>query len=329
MRSIDYATHQGRFFFFQDTISSIGTCATSRQAYMTALRLNIFSNFPTMSTTWCLDDDACAAVKPGGREEASEAETDVTNSITESELRESDLEDDSDTELIARAEVLYKEEKILAAARLLRTVKDSSLLSSFHTGILDLAVASENAISDVVGPPVVGSGWTKQGERHGKRPTNIYNKLDEHNRLTSRIETPIEASLLIPLLSVFNETDLYETWIPHSTMPRIGVQKSKKLAHSGKANQIIQLVIDVPWPLYTREAIINALVIDEIDDQGYIVVRLNSLDSGLSVPPLEPYTERVDFDGTILFRACPDDHELLVNHKYETMEPLVLVTFKV
>jgi hypothetical protein len=274
------------------------------------------------------EDVAAPVVKLDGMERTTDAET-------ESEMNESEIDDRSndfnvidDTELIARAEVLSKEEKILEAARLLRKVKDSSLLSSFHKDILDLADDCEKALSDLLGPPDNGSGWTKQGGNDGKRPTNIYNKLDEHNRLTSRIETPIEASLLVPLLSVFNETDLYETWIPHSSMPRIGVQKSKRLALSGRANQIIQLVIDVPWPLYTREAIIHTTAVDDVDDQGYIVVRLNSLLSGPDVPPLEPYVERVEFDGTILFRACPEDHELLENYKMETEEPLVLVTFK-
>ena len=263
----------------------------------------------------------------------TETETDsfATPCGSEGDQEEAKLNDLDLTanELIARAEVLNKEEKVCEAARLLKKVQDPGLLSSFHQDIVTVADECDKAVSDLIGPPGEGSGWTKQGENHGSRPTFIYNKLDEFNRLTSRIETPIEASLLVPLLSVFNETDLYEKWIPYSNIPKIGVQKSNLLEQSGRANQIIQLVVDVPWPLYTREAIIHAVAIDDIDDQGCIIVRLKNLDDGPVVPPLEPRTERVEFDGTILFRACPDDHELLVNHERKTDEPLVLVSFKV
>lgn len=234
----------------------------------------------------------------------------------------------SDADLIARAEVLYQEDKLLEAARLLRKVKDDRLVSPLHSDILQLAEKCDTSLADLIGLPGEGSGWTKQGESHGSRPTNIFNKLDEQNRLSSRIETPIEASLLVPLLSVFNETSMYQSWMPSSQIPPIGVRESNKLEQTGRANQLIQVVVDVPWPLYTREAIIRGLAVDDIDEQGCIFVRLSPEFEGPKVPPLKPFHERVDFDGGILFRSCPEDHELLKRMTRLSEEPLVLVSFK-
>ena len=254
-------------------------------------------------------------------------ETESTSSTAES-TRDASIrpERKSDSEYMAHAEALFGEEKVLAAARQLRLVQDPSCLSQQHETILALADEFENAIADLTGPP--SSDWTKQGESHGSRPTAIYYKFDDDCNLTCRIETPIEASLLVPLMSVLNETDLYQTWIPYNRMPRIGVQKSQRLEQNGRANQTIQIVCDVPWPMQAREVIIQAVAVDEIDDQGYVVVRMNSLTEGPAVPPVDPTVERIDFAGAFLFRACPPDHELLVNHKTKGSEPMILVSFK-
>ena len=272
------------------------------------------------------EDEDAPVVKPKLDREATVSESETSFESYKTTMI-SEIENDED--LIARAEVLYQEDKLLEAARLLRKVKDDSLLSSIHKNMVKLAEKCEVSLADLIGAPEEGSGWTKQGESHGSRPTNIYYKLDEHNRITSRIETPIEASLLVPLLSVFNETSMYQSWMPASQIPRIGVRESNKLEQTGRANQLIQVVVDVPFPLWTREAIIRGMAVDDIDEQGCIFVRLSPEFEGPKVPPLKPYYERVDFDGSILFRSCPEDHELLKRMNHVTKEPLVLVSFKV
>lgn len=222
---------------------------------------------------------------------------------------------------------LYEEEKILDAARLLLKMEHRDKLPEKYRSIIDLAEEFENAIADITGPPDESSDWTKQGEHQGKWPTLLYNKFDEEVRLSVRIETPIEASLLVPLLSVLNETDAYDTWMPSFKLPKAGLQESNQLECAGRADQTVQLLFDLPWPLAKKEVIIHAVAVDEIDTQQYIVVRLNTLKEGHPVvPPLAKGVDRVDFNGAILFRACPPDHELLANHTSD--EPLVLVSFK-
>jgi hypothetical protein len=50
------------------------------------------------------------------------------------------------------------------------------------------------------------------------------------NKLTARLETPIEPNLLVPLLSVFNESSLYSTWLPRWERPmKVGVRESDLL----------------------------------------------------------------------------------------------------
>jgi hypothetical protein len=249
--------------------------------------------------------------------------------------------------LFQQVEALYEEEKLLEAARLLRTFLQEEG-NSFHQlneryrHILAEAQEMENAIADIVGPP--SDQWNRQSSTSSssssggkyRRPTVIYTKFDPDWKLTCRIETPIEASLLVPLLSVLNETDLYDTWIPSWRFPKIGVSQSQKLHHSGKANQLVQIVCDVPWPLRTREVIVQATAVDEIDERGYIVIRLNTLNEQQqqqhpAVHEKDPELVRVDFDGAILFRACPLDHELrkdLDTNDPLSQEALVLVSFK-
>lgn len=244
-----------------------------------------------------------------------------------------------DDPLLQQVDTLYQEEKLLEAARLLRNIlanKTIQQLTEHYQHILTEAQEMEQAIADIVGPP--NEEWNRQsstastGREH--RPTVIYTKFDENWKLTCRIETPIEASLLAPLLSVLNETDLYDTWIPSWRFPKIGISESNKLHHSGKANQLLQIVCDVPWPLRTREVIVQATAVDEIDERGYIVIRLNTLDENHSHPAVhekDPEVVRVDFEGAILFRACPLDHELRMTMDQESsssQEPLVLVSFK-
>lgn len=267
--------------------------------------------------------EAAKLRKPKRSETVETESSSLTGSDTTPDS--SPLSDDS--ELISQAEALFEEEKVLAAARLLRNVKDSSLLKTSHKAILTLADELENAISDLTGPP--SAGWTKQGESQGsRRPTVIYYKFDEDCNLTCRIETPIEASLLVPLLSVLNETDLYSTWVPYNRMPRLGLCKSVRLEQAGRANQTVQIVCDVPWPMQGRDVIIHAVAVDEIDEQGSIVVRMNSIAEGPAVPPVDPGIERIDFEGALLFRVCPPDHELLAKRETKSTEPMFLVSFK-
>ena len=69
-------------------------------------------------------------------------------------------------------------------------------------------------------PVEEGSGWTKQSESHGDRDFFVYYQVGKDtNKLFCRIESSIESSLLVPLLSVFNESSLYQEWMPSWKKP--------------------------------------------------------------------------------------------------------------
>ena len=228
--------------------------------------------------------------------------------------------------LIAQAEHEYQEDRLLAAARLLRQVEDESLLKDVHRKMLRTANDCEAFVHSITSSVDHGDGnddapseWKKQGESHGRHDSVIYYKMggEQGNCLTARVETPIPSSLLVPLLSVLNECELYREWLPSFDKPRLGVTKSEKLGQTGRVSQVLAVAMDSPWPLATREVIIGAVAFDDIDAKGDIGVRLKGLHTGSSetdvhIPPPEGGAVRVDFDGGFLFRKCPEDHPALL-----------------
>jgi hypothetical protein len=183
-----------------------------------------------------------------------------------------------------------------------------------------------------LGDPDDASGWKKQAESHGKRDTIIYS-IDDKSQLTCRIETPIETSLLVPLLAVLNETDLYSTWIPSWYIPSVGLRHSEKLQQSSRANQIIKITVNIPWPITGAEIILQTTAVDDIEDRNFIAIRLKSLRTGEGggvVPEPAGGLKRVPTEGAILLRRCPDDHPLLQKSRADYhQEPLILLTFKI
>lgn len=248
----------------------------------------------------------------------------------------------SDQDLIDQAKIRYDEEKLFEAARLLRQVdKDSPLITDFHRKLLRNASICGKAVSELLAPPNKGetggeSQWIKQGQSNGSYPTTIYCKTETGAKLTCRMETPVPTNLLVPLLSVLNESELYGTWIPSWTVPiRLGVKQSKQLINDTRGHQIIQVQCDVPWPMSTREVLMDVMAIDDIDKNGFIVAKMQSLTeesqkhllSGFEVPPAEYGIERIDYDGAVLFRSCPIDHPNYASAKEKFSDDLILLQF--
>jgi len=238
----------------------------------------------------------------------------------------------SDAELTRQAEELHSMERYFLAAKCLKQVSDQSLLEPKHHRIVEMAENAHKAMLDLLEPNPETHGWSKQGESHGHRDTMIHYKVNVDNSLVCRIETPIEASLLLPLLSVFNESDLYKTWMPSWRVPKLGISKSVKLAEMGRGNQIIQVLVDMPFPFANRECIEHAYSVDSIDEDNAIVVKINSLDpgthDGIEVEEPEKGIKRVDLDAGLMIRSCPPDHHLLAKSKalYPPGEKLLLIT---
>jgi hypothetical protein len=195
---------------------------------------------------------------------------------------------------------------------------------------------SRRAVANFLSSPQ--QDWVKQGENHGKYDFTVYYKVEEGARLTCRVESPIPVGLLVPVLSVLNESDLYETWIPYWKRPfRMGVRRSRNIFQDTRGHQVIQVQCDVPWPVAPREALFDVQAVDDIDEHGFIVAKMTSLDEGVAtnllpdsfrIPDLADGTERCDFDGAVLFRACPTDHPDYASTKTKfPNEDLLLLQF--
>lgn len=225
-----------------------------------------------------------------------------------------------DETLIKHADEEFAQERLLASARLLRQVVDANHhFTARHFWILKKAERIERVARDLMTEP--GPEWIKQGESHGTYDTMIYYKIssDGDAKLTARLETPIDQSLLIPLLAVFNETELYTTWMPRWERPiRSGVRKTTVVRQQGRCNQLLLVNTDSPWPFSPREVLIDVVVSDDIDGNGAIVVKLDSAveEDDPDVPPVEKGAVRCIFDGGLLFRKCPKEHPSFEKSKH-------------
>lgn len=248
----------------------------------------------------------------------NEGTTDLPSS-TEKTIAESD---DDFTALLQEAAEEASQERLFRAGRLLRRAPRSQVLPDKHTQWLEMANECERVVDELMEPPrPTKQGWRKQGELHHdfgshKLHTLVYYKLHERSAAIScRIDSTLEPSLLVPLLSVFNESDLYASWMPSWKHPKVGVRHSRKLQEMGRGNQIIHVAADLPFPITNRECIMHCYAVDDIEDRAAIVIKMKSLDPDqlpdLHVPPTESGTVRVDLDAGMLIRACPKDHPVL------------------
>jgi hypothetical protein len=225
-------------------------------------------------------------------------------------------DDMTDEELIVKAMHQRSNEKFLVAAALLRQVRNPTFLTAEHTEILRMADMAQQVYHTLSSMHPEDEGWKRQNEIHGKRDTAIYYKMNG-TRLTCRIETPIEHSLLQPLLSVMNESDLYASWMPNFQHPRLGVKSSTLVAECGRGNQVVSLVIQMPFPISHRESFQHAFAVDAIEEEQHaIIIKIQSLEPGpyppdLVVPKPDWGVVRIDLDAGMLIRACPADHPLL------------------
>lgn len=239
---------------------------------------------------------------------------------------------------LQRSQRLEEESKTLAAAALLDGI-DQTHFQQVHHQIIKEAELFRRLIHDSASSDHSNENsdeWIKQGEEHGGRHDfSIYYKVDTNtNQITCRLETPIEPSLLIPILAVLNESELYSTWIPRYMVPKLEVVKSEKLCQIGRVAQTILVETEVPWPMTKRELILKAVACDDIDNDdctsdnssgglatnndntnSRILVRIQSLDcedngeDGLEILPAEK-SVRIKVDGGFVFEKCPIDHPM-------------------
>ena len=223
----------------------------------------------------------------------------------------------------ARAVALIDDDRLLQAARLLRA-------HDVHVPIIDPRDAADVKLNAFIPKAAVmgdlieslkadprrpGTEWIVQCEHSGRRDVSIYYRMDKETqtKLTARIESPIRKDMLVPFLSVLNESELYKSWLPNWTMPRLRVRRSDKLSQTGRCSQVVLVTVDLPWPFSSRECVLDAWGVDDIDASGDICVLVDSNDPrpndamGTVVPDVdEKSIVRIDFTGGFLFRKLPD-----------------------
>ena len=137
---------------------------------------------------------------------------------------------------------------------------------------------------------------------------------------------------------MFNESDLYSSWMPSFKRPiKVGVSKSQKLKEEGRGNQIIQVTTSLAWPLYDRDLIMHVMAVDAIEDNnssndsdgGCIAIQALSetTNDNPLIPAVEKNAVRIDFSNSMLIRACPPDHPCVVRStNNDDDEPLILLS---
>lgn len=296
----------------------------------------------------------------------AEAEDDAPRFSARNDNPRNNDEDEDDVDLLTKAEEHARQQRILEAARLLSRIQDPRCLQDHHVVILEQARLVEGLIQDhaqrtlldvnssvknndkTTSTKKVGSngGWIRHGTVHGDRHSVMYYKVGSNGEMTVRMETPVEASLLVPLLSVFHEFQLWQTWVPRFTKPfSLGLRCSRVLKALGRGCQIVQGIVDLPWPLNNRDTVLEVLTVDDIEGHHgaiYVKVFSHHHDTRVvhvdGVPPCEPGADRMEFDGGISFQPCPPTHPSLGDHQQrppglpdargsQNEEPLLLMTF--
>ena len=285
----------------------------------------------------------------------------------------------TDAKALAQAKEHMKHDQILAAARLMKIALSSDPNTNdgaasnateedvaFKKEVQTKSALIDHIIADLLSNPEETKEadntegdkpkeetWIKQGESHGDRDTIMYYQVTEDLQLKCRMETPIESSLLVPLLSVLVETDLYTSWLPRWNVPNIGLDSVTKLAQMGRTEQLVQFISAVPWPFAARDVMLQTVACDDIHDipgdtTGSIVIGIHSLEEGdvirkstvcqdhykdeedfVEIQPPPEGLKRAEVDGGLLFRKCPDDHICLHDStvEYPPGEHLILVGF--
>lgn len=260
-------------------------------------------------------------------------------------------------DLLNRAKMLYQEDKLSQVAKILKSI-DSKYLTNEHHVMLQRAQEAENLVKDLKAHKGGGDqegDWIDHGisGAGGKFPTRILYRLEksandtndsknnnnnnnEKVKLRARCETPIQKELLEPLLSVLNETELYETWLPSFQVPKFRIRHCTKLKQCSRVSQILWVAMELPWPMAGREVVLSAAAFDAIEDDGHIGIKLKTIkdDDDDVVPEVGANMVRVDLDGGFLFESCPKDHpamsEFQKNQQEENtnhIEECILVTF--
>ena len=237
--------------------------------------------------SYCLDDDAMHLMK-----NRREGETTTT---TSEEKEEEEEEKEKEKERLV-AYVLQKAKQSESFMDMLR--EDAEKDASWET---------QKSLSF----SLTSSSFTSS--QKSREQTKIYYKTIENDtKLIVRVDQSIKRDMLVPVLATLNESQLYASWLPSWTMPKLKFSRTEKLDQRGRCSQLLLVTVECPWPFSTREVVLDALAFDDIDESGVVAVLLNSCDceDDERVPAIDHkfgQCTRVDFHGGFLFRAIPSE----------------------
>lgn len=222
---------------------------------------------------------------------------------------------------------LYKEDRLLDAAHLLRQIIPSSLLTESEIEILKCADEYERFFLPFLSSNINNDKWTRLGK------TNIHGYVTDMQYLMTKeelsssdfvldmkIDTLLhDKSMVTPLLALLNEADLYSTWLPNWKLPRVELSESKQMYQTGRCSQVVKMVLDLPWPLSSREFILDGVAVDSVEhvEHPNIAIRLQTLKTGdkkgdfVVEDPAENII-RQEFNGGFLFHRPSEICEFIV-----------------
>ena len=238
--------------------------------------------------SYCLDDDAMHLMK-------NRREGETTTTTSEEEEEEEEEEKEKEKERLV-AYVLQKAKQSESFMDMLR--EDAEKDASWET---------QKSLSF----SLTSSSFTSS--QKSREQTKIYYKTIENDtKLIVRVDQSIKRDMLVPVLATLNESQLYASWLPSWTMPKLKFSRTEKLDQRGRCSQLLLVTVECPWPFSTREVVLDALAFDDIDESGVVAVLLNSCDceDDERVPAIDHkfgQCTRVDFHGGFLFRAIPSE----------------------
>lgn len=241
----------------------------------------------------------------------------------------SDFDNDNE-QLSKEAHRLYKEDRLLDAAHLLRQINPSSLLTESEIEILKCADEYEKFFLPFLSSNADHNNWISLGK------TNIQGYVTDMQYLITReelstsdfvldmkIDTLLQdKSMVTPLLALLNESDLYSTWLPSWKLPRVRISESKQMYQTGRCSQVVQMLVDLPWPLSSREFILDGVGVDCVEHNKHpnISIRLQTLKTGdkkgaFVVEAPRKNTIRQEFNAGFLFHRPSEISDFIVKWK--------------
>jgi len=260
----------------------------------------------------------------------------ATVSLSDSFRTNDDMEDMddlnnefSDVELLRMAEAYEKEEKLVAAARLLRRVRNLAIMNRSHRLILQRGDALASVIDEHKIPTTTPNGWKMQSIHNGRFDAATYYKM-VGSELSMRVESPMPRSLIVSMFAVLQQIEMWDTWMPFFNYPvKMGICDVQKYEKFGRFNLLFGAKMCLPL-LGDRRLRVEFTISDCIAEDGVVVCKSRSVGEGGDnqyfgdLPPKN--SEQIYFDMSITIRKCPPGHPALKKSRLHNEEELFLVT---